>query len=232
MKKVIILLVVVLILGVILMRSCNTAEEQDSNLSSTEAVQVVAYSEQTSDGYVVYTNSDKKEKINFSRCSEYAKRLLENYIINNNFSEKKPEDIEWVLRENHAVVYYLVDEQWWVFKLEGDNFKTIKHDSDRMYCGIYISQSKSQEAKYIDEYILEKNAITDKDFMKYLHKWSKINIKKVYIVKDDYENESLNIYYKCDGRWYFCKKAISLKTIKDNEMLDSSIIEKIEESIE
>ena len=83
MKKIIvILLIAVTLLSVVLMRSCNTAEEQDSNLSSTEAVQVVAYSEQTSDGYVVYTDSDK-EKINFSRCSKYAKRLLENYIINN-----------------------------------------------------------------------------------------------------------------------------------------------------
>lgn len=218
MKKIIIiLLIAVTLLGVVLMRSCNTAEEQDSNLSSTEAVQVV------------YT--DKKEKINFSRCSEYAKRLLENYIINNNFSEKKPEDIEWALRENHAVVYYLVDEQWWAFKLDGDDFKTIKYNSDKIYSGVYINRDKSQEAKDIDEKKLEKNAITDKDFMKYLHKWSKINIKKVYIVKGD-ENESLNIYYKCDGKWYFCKKAISLKTIKDNEMLDSSIIEKIEESIE
>ena len=231
MKKIIvILLIAVTLLSVVLMRSCNTAEERDSNLSSTEAVQVVAYSEQTSDGYVVYTDSDKKEKINFSRCSKYAKRLLENYIINNNFSEKKPEDIEWALRETHAVVYYLVDEQWWAFKLDGDNFKTIKYNSDKIYSGVYINRDKSQEEKDIDEKI-EKNAITDKDFMKYLHKWSKINIKKVYIVKGD-ENESLNIYYKCDGKWYFCKKALSLKTIKDNEMLDSSIIEKIEESIE
>ena len=230
MKKIIvILLIAVTLLSVVLMRSCNTAEEQDSNLSSTEAVQVVAYSEQTSDGYVVYTDSDK-EKINFSRCSKYAKRLLENYIINNNFSEKKPEDIEWALRETHAVVYYLVDEQWWAFKLDGDNFKTIKYNSDKIYSSVYINRDKSQEEKDIDEKI-EKNAITDKDFMKYLHKWSKINIKKVYIVKGD-ENESLNIYYKCDGKWYFCKKALSLKTIKDNEMLDSSIIEKIEESIE
>lgn len=231
MKKIIIiLLIAVTLLGVVLMRSCNTAEEQDSNLSSTEAVQVVAYSEKTTDGYVVYTNSDKKEKINFSRCSKYAKQLLKNYIINNNFSEKKPEDIEWALRENHAVVYYLVDEQWWAFKLDGDNFKTIKYNSDKIYSGVYINRDKSQEEKDIDEKI-KKNAITDKDFMKYLHKWSKINIKKVYIVKGD-ENESLNIYYKCDGKWYFCKKALSLKTIKDNEMLDSSIIEKIEESIE
>lgn len=231
MKKIIvILLIAVTLLSVVLMRSCNTAEERDSNLSSTEAVQVVAYSEQTSDGYVVYTDSDKKEKINFSRCSKYAKRLLENYIINNNFSEKKPEDIEWALRETHAVVYYLVDEQWWAFKLDGDNFKTIKYNSDKIYSGVYINRDKSQEEKDIDEKI-KKNAITNKDFMKYLHKWSKINIKKVYIVKGD-ENESLNIYYKCDGKWYFCKKALSLKTIKDNEMLDSSIIEKIEESIE
>ena len=50
MKKIIvILLIAVTLLSVVLMRSCNTAEEQDSNLSSTEAVQVVAYSEQTSD---------------------------------------------------------------------------------------------------------------------------------------------------------------------------------------
>ena len=120
-----------------------------------------------------------------------------------------------------------------IFKIDGDNFKSIKKDGERPYSGVHIKTSRAKEAQYIDIDILEKNSIKDNDFMEYLHKWSKINIKKIYICPGETEDEYQyqNVYYKCDGKWYFCTKGLSLKTIKENEMLDSSVIEKIEESI-
>lgn len=231
MKKYVVLLVlflIVIINGMIIIGCGN--KEENSNISTTEPVQVTAYSELSGDEYVVYTNQSKDTKINFSKCSEYTRVLLKNYITNN-FSVNTPEDVEWAIKENYAIVYYLLDEQWYVFKIDGDNFKSIKKDGERPYCGVYIKASRAKDALYVDIDTLEKESITDKDFMDYLHKWTKINIKKIYICPGEPEDEYQNIYYKCDGKWYFCARGLSLKTIKENEMLDSSIIEKIEESI-
>lgn len=227
MKKYIIIFLLLVIVGAIIIGGCKE-QDQDSNIPNTP-IQLTAYSELSSDGneYEVYVDSSKKEKVNFSKCLDYTKVLLKNYIVTN-FETEEPKDVNWVVRdEKYAIVYYLVDEQWYVFKLQ-DDFKKILKEGERPYCGVII-KSKKEVKDNID--YLEKNSIKDRTFVRYLHKWSKISIQKVLLCESEDEHEYKNIYFKSEGKWYFCRNAISLKTIKENKMLDDSIIEKIEKSI-